>query len=283
MKKKLKITADCVCDLPEHIRESYDIPIIYFYVITDSGSFKDRAEITTRNVMEYLEGEHKELSTVAPGVEEYRDFFAKELENCEELLHFSISAKMSRAYKHAHEAAGEFGDRVKVFDTENVSTGMGHMVLFASEQAKQGVERYRILEELQVMKTKVSASFVTENVHNLYITGRVSKLMDVVCKGLKLHPILEIKGGELKIGGILVGDFRKAVVRYIGRELKSSGEINKKRLFVTHCTCPVKIVNSAKQVAQSFCKFEQVEVVNVSATISTGCGPNTIGIMFVRQ
>lgn len=283
MNKKIRITSDCVCDLSEEILDAHEIPAIYFYVTTDSGCFKDMREISSRNIVEYFESGGQKIATVVPSVDEFKEFFEKELKTCDEIIHIAITSVLSKSFEYACEAAKAFGGKVHVFDSGHLSTGIGHLVLHAVALEKEGAGSDRILAELQQMKAKVTTGFIAESTHYLYRAGRVSKALDVVCRGLKIHPILKMKDGELKLGGIQMGNYQKSIIRYIRRELKNSEKINKECLFITHCNCSVKTVNLAKRVALEKCKFEKVEITSASATISGNCGANTIGVLFVQK
>lgn len=283
MNQKIRITSDCVCDLSEEILDAHEIPVIYFYVTTDSGCFKDMREISARNIVEYFESGGQKNLTKAPDVAEYKEFFENELKTCDEVIHVAIAHTLSKSVAYASEAAKEFGGKVHVFDSGHLSTGIGHLVLYAVELAEEGKSADAILTALKERKEKVSTSFIAESTRYLYRAGRVSKWVDVFSRGLRIHPILKMKDGELKLDGIEVGNYQKSIIRYIRRELKKSDKIDKKRLFVTHCNCSVKMVNLAKKVALEKCKFEQVEVTSASATISGNCGANTIGVLFVRE
>ena len=64
-KEKLCITTDCVCDLPDYLLKKHNIDLIYFYINTDTGRFRDRDEITAQNVFEYYANNGRECVTTA--------------------------------------------------------------------------------------------------------------------------------------------------------------------------------------------------------------------------
>ena len=73
--KKVWITSDCTCDLSEELLEQYNLEVIYFYITTDHGCFRDLDEMTSTNVVEYFQDGGQRISTTAPEVYEYVDFF----------------------------------------------------------------------------------------------------------------------------------------------------------------------------------------------------------------
>jgi len=61
--------------LPTDILKRYEIDLMYFYIETETGKFRDVAEITAQNVFEYVENGGQHLVSKPPMVEEFRDFF----------------------------------------------------------------------------------------------------------------------------------------------------------------------------------------------------------------
>lgn len=283
MKKKICITSDCVCDLPEEILEQYEIPVIYFYIHTDKGCFKDMDEITAGNVIEYFENGGQYISTNAPKPYEYEKFFGEVLENCDEILHIAIADSLSMSMKFATEAAKKFNGRVHVFNSGHLSTGIAHLVIKAAELVSENKTCEEIIAVLDNVRDKVSTSFIAENADYLYRNGRVSKLVKTLCGGFKIHPILSMKKGEMNLKGIQIGNYKKSVVRYVKKELKHASGINKRLLFITHADCSIKLVGRVRKTVEEKCKFENIIVTRASATISSNCGANTIGVLFVRE
>ncbi len=283
MKKKICITSDCVCDLPEKMLEEYGVSVIYFYIHTDRGTFKDMDEITAGNIIEYFENGGQYISTNAPRPIEYEDFFAGVLEDCDEILHIAIASSLSKSMENATLASKRFGGKVCVFDSGHLSTGIAHLVIKAAELAKEGKECDQIVSILNPMRDKVFTSFIAENADYLHRNGRVSKLMKMICAGMKMHPILTMRKGEMRLKGVRIGSYKKSVVRYVRSELKKASKIEKKRLFITHSDCTVKMIARARKAAQERCEFEEVIISRASATITSNCGANTIGVLFVRE
>ncbi len=283
VKKKIGITSDCVCDLTDEILEKYGVEVIHFYIKTDHGTFKDVEEITDVNIVEYFENGGRKISTHAPKKHEFEAFFRKSLEKYEEIIHITITSNLSLSYEYAVEIAKKFDGRVHIVDSRNLSTGLGHMVLKASEMAAAGSKVGDIINSLESMKDKISTSFIAYNADYLYRTGRISKAVKDICYNLNIHPILSIDNGLMKLKGVQFGSYEKAVVRYVKNELRRQGCIDKRRVFITQASCSVKLIALVTDTVKQRFEFDEVMVTKASATISGNCGPDTIGVLFVRE
>lgn len=281
--KKVWITTDCTCDLSEDLLEKYGLEVIYFYITTDHGSFKDLEEITANNVVEYFNNGGKRIATAAPEVYEYVEFFESMLQKYEKIVHITISAKHSKSYENAVAASKKFCGRVTVFDSGHLSTGIAHIALRALELAKEGKQVEEIVPELERMKNKVSTSFVVEDIDYLYRTGRVNKFIKDICDTLKIHPVIGMKDGRIGVKTVYIGDYKKAVLRYVRKELGQPEKIKKDRVFIVSSTCPLKIYNLAKKQIKECCEFKETLETKASATITSNCGANAFAVMYVRK
>lgn len=280
--RKYLITADCVCDMSEQLLEQYGVKVIYFYVITEHGWFKDRDEITADNITEYFKQGGNSVQTRAPFLEEYEKFFEEGLREAEQIIHITMSSVLSLSYERAAEAAKKFGDKVHVVDSRHFSTGMAHMVIKATELVSWEKEAGELVAELEQMRQKITTGFIAESAEYLYRTGNVNRFVRNICDWFKIHPVLELKKGEIKLKTVKFGNYDKAVVRYVRGEMRCRKRIEKSRLFITHASCSMKLITKVKREVARNCIFDDVQVTEASATISSNCGPNTIGVLFVR-
>ena len=281
--KKAWITTDCTCDLSEELLETNDIEVIHFYIHTEFGCFKDRAELTSNNIVEYFEQGGKQVRTSAPDTEEYIRFFTRMLKKHDEIIHITISSELSMSYQNAVAAAKQFPGKVHVFDTGHLSTGIAHFLFRAIDLLKNETPTDMVLQELECLKKQVSSSFIVYNADYLYRAGRVNKSVKTFCTMFHIHPVLHMKNGKLKLKTIKIGNYEASILSYVRSELRNSKRLCKERLFVTHSTCPVKILSKIYDKAKMYCAFDEVIETKASATITSNCGANAVGLLYVRK
>ncbi len=281
-RKKLVITTDCVCDLPEEWLERFGIDTMHYYVHTKNGRFCDVKEIGCDNLMQYItEEENRAWSSSAP-VEEYETFFANALTKAERIIHISMSSYVSDGYKNAISAARGF-DNVMVVDSGHLSSGMGIMVLHAAVMVKDGYEVKKICTELERMKERISTSFVVPKTDSLYRNGRVSKEMKKLCDVVGLRPILHLNQGSLKLRGMRIGSIENVRKQYIRHRLAAKKKIDNRLLFITYAGCTVKELEEIKKEVERCMKFERIIFQKASATISCNCGVGAFGLLYMRK
>lgn len=281
-KRKIAITADCICDLPKDLLERFHIRLMYCYVHTNEGRFCDLFEISSDSLLAYLqkEGNHSHSSTAEPS--EYEYFFAETLAEAEHVIHITATADLSGAYPNATQAAKTF-DNVTVIDSAHISSGHGLMVLYAAKLAEEGYGVDEICEALDEYRERVFSNFLVPSTATLYRNGKVSGAVHRLCTVLNLHPVLSMSRNRLKLWRIESGSMHRVIRQYIKKLFRHSRQIDTRVLFVTYAGCSVKEIDEIVEIAEKYIHFDQVILQKASATVSSNCGVGTFGLMFVRK
>lgn len=284
--KRIGITTDCGCDLPDEYLIANDIELVYFYMTTDRGRFRDREEMSSENVIEYFENGGSRIMTEAPPENEYETIFKRRLERYDEIIHISISSGVSNSYKNAvaaREKLGEAKDKVHIVDSMHLSTGLGHIVIKAVEMRSGGSSAEEIINSINAMRKYVSTTFISRSTDYLYRNGRLGKHSHQLCHLLHIHPILTLRDGKIVLKSVEFGNMDMASRRYIRKELRKISSIDKHRLFITHVGCRLKKITEIKEEIAKKGNFDEVIVTKASATISSNCGADTFGLLFVYK
>lgn len=285
-KRKIGIIAECVCDLPKATIQNYDIDVLYFLIETETGIFTDTDEITAENILSYMESGGKKTKSSPPSPDVYKKAFEKKLKKCEEIILVTISSCISPSFENAKKAAAlvENGfDKIHVIDSGHLSSGLGFLVMHAAEMAEKGYSADKIIPELSELKNRISTTFMTRNADYLYRNQLVPKIMKTLCSAFNLHPVLKMKNGRITLKSFIFGNYNYACKKYVRRELKNNYKIDKKRAFVTHVGCSVKMLRLITMEINKNCQFETLNITSASATISSNCGPGTFGVLFITN
>ncbi len=281
-KRKVAITADCICDLPKDLLEKYQIRLMYCYVHTKEGRFCDLFEVSSDSLLNYLqtEGNFAHSSTAEPS--EYEYFFANTLEMAEHVIHITATVDLSGAYPNALQASKSF-DNVRILDSTHISSGHGLMVLYAAAMADAGKNVEEICEALDELRERVCSNFLVPSTAALYRNGKVSAAVHKICSGLNLHPVLHMSQNELKLWKIEMGNMKRARSRYVGKLLRHSKQIDTSVLFLTYAGCTVHQIEEILEEVEKYIHFDRIITQKASATVSSNCGVGVFGLMFVRK
>lgn len=281
-KKRISITTDCVCDLPEEWLKQFDIKSMYYYVYTNQGHFCDVKEISSDNLLRYLAVEGNKAHSMHASVSEYEKFFAETLEEAEEVIHISMAADSSDGYATALSAVKGFGN-VTIIDSGHVSSGMGIMVLYAAKMAQENKRVEEICQKMSKLKDLVSTSFIVPSPETLYQNGKIGKGLRKICEALELHPVLRLRQSKTICGGIEIGETEKAYQNYIRHELYKNWKIDTRILFITYAGCSLKQLQEIEKEVEKYVEFDRVVFQKASATISTNCGLGAFGLIYMKK
>lgn len=282
MSKKVIIASDSTTDLSPELIERYGIKTISLGVSLGGNLYKDGVDIDPEMIYKYY-GEKKELpKTSAVNVAEFMTFFEENTADGSEVVFFTISSDMSSTYNNARLAAKEFTG-VYVVDTRNLSTGGGLLVVNAAEMASAGKSGEEIAAASEGLTDRVDASFVIDDLEFLYKGGRCSALAAFGANVLSLKPCIKVSGGKMGVGKKYRGSFAAVLKKYVADQIGDGSTIMLDRVFVTHAGCDSAIVDACVEEVKSLADFKEVFVTRAGCTISSHCGRNTLGVLFIRK
>ena len=278
---KVRITADSTCDLSPELIRKYGIGIVPLSVIIDGEVFHDGVDVTPRDIFRAVEA-GKSVRTAAVNTYEYREFFREQLQDCDQIVHICISSEFSTCYNDAMEAARTNGN-IFVVDSRNLSTGSGLLVLEGAEMAAKGKEGKEIAETLTARTPLVDASFTVHSVEYLRRGGRCSGLEALGARLLHIRPSIVVRDGKMRPGEKYRGRYEHYLKHYIADVLENDSTIDFNRVFVTHSPSEEGLVRFAIDTVKSYGLFREVLETMAGCTVCTHCGPDTLGILFMRK
>ena len=278
----VKISADSTCDLSPELLKRYDVAIQPLYIVRDSESLRDGVDIRPTDIFAHVEKTGKLLKTAAVSVEDYIELFRRRTEDGSEVVHITISAEMSACYQNACLAAREVPGVYPV-DSRNLSTGMGLVVIEAAKRAQAGEGGAAIQKAMEELTPRVEASFVIDRLDYLYKGGRCSALAALGANLLHMKPCIEVRNGKMGVGRKYRGPYEKVLRQYAHDRLHGREDIDRSRAFITWSTCPQPALDAVRAVCREEGRFEELLETQAGCTICNHCGPNTLGVLFVRK
>lgn len=282
MNTNIVITSDSTTDLSLELRERYNVSTIPLGITLGDKTYFDGIDITPDDIYEHHKKTGVLPKTCAANVGDCLDFFKPFVDAGKTVIHFTLSSGMSSTYSNACLAAEEL-ENVYVIDTKNLSTGGGLLVVAAAEMVNSGMEAAEIVDKVTKLVPCVDASFVIDSLEYLHKGGRCSAVAMLGANLLKLKPCIEVKDGKMDVGKKYRGKFGDVLKQYVAERIGDASDIDLDRIFVTHAGCDPEIVNAIVEQVKAAAPFKEVFLTRAGCTISSHCGANTLGVLFIRK
>jgi DegV family protein with EDD domain len=194
----IRIVTDSTCDLPQKIIQQHGITVIPLFIQAGGRSYVDGVDLTRAEFYERLPSFQPAATTAVPGPDVFRTEYERlAAEGATEILSIHISEKLSGMVNVAREAAKETkAVPVTVFDSRQLSLGMGFEVLTAADTAAQGRSMPEILAELEKQITRTHVFAALDTLEFLRRSGRMNAALATIGTLLQIKPFLKMYDGE---------------------------------------------------------------------------------------
>lgn len=282
MSEKILILSDSTCDLSPELLEQYNVKIVSLKVTLGEQQFTDGVDIDPEKIYEHYQRTGELPKTSAVNIAEFEAVLEEYTKQGYSVIIFTISADMSSTFNNARLAAEGF-ENVYAVDTRNLSTGGGLLVLRAAELAESGMSAADIARECERLTPYVDASFVIDDLEFLYKGGRCSALAAFGANLLQLKPCITVRDGKMGVGKKYRGKFADVLKKYVAENMGDAADIDASHIFVTHAGCDEEIYMQCVEQVRSIAPHAEIHITRAGCTISSHCGRNTLGVLFIRK
>jgi DegV family protein with EDD domain len=273
----IQILTDSCSDLSRDLLDGYRIETIPLYITIDGKTYRD-GELSYQDLFHSVEETGQLPKTAAPSVIDFERFFEQ---HPGDIVFISIGSKLSATYQCGLLASQQHpARRIHVIDSANLSTGIGLLALSAADLRDEGFAADEIAAEIESIKNKVRTSFIIDTLEYLHLGGRCSAMQSIVGSLLQIRPVIEMKPeGTLGIKEKTRGSRKKALALMLDGFKAHMDEIDLRRVFITHTGCD-RDAEDIKAAILSVAPVENIYITKAGATVSSHCGPNTLGIIY---
>ena len=281
----IKITTDSTCDLSPELIAVNDIGVTPLAVEMGGKNYHDGVDITPADIFAHVDAGGALCSTAAVNAEEYAAFLKPYADAYDAVVHINLGSAFSSCYQNACIAAEQF-DNVFVIDSQNLSTGQGHVVLEACRMAPscETMDDVKAMcEDLRELTERVEASFLLDRLDYMAKGGRCSSVAALGANLLKLKPCIEVYQGKMRVCKKYRGNYGKCLAAYALDRLKDRDDIIRDRLFITYTPVTDRQLQDVVDAVAQCEPFRNVYQTHAGCTISCHCGPGTLGVLFIRK
>ena len=279
----IRIVSDSTSDLSPELIAEYQITILPLSIILGEQEYLDGSGITPEEIYAWSDSHRASPKTAAFSEEQAIRCFKPLLDAGDELICFAISESMSASAQVMRLAAEELQAeaRVHVIDSQNLSTGVGLLVIEAALMARQGLPAAQIVSAVEALRPKVRASFVVDTLTYLHRGGRCSGLAAMMGSALKLHPRISVESGKMLPGQKYRGSMDRVIRQYTADMHDDLLAAKTDRVFITHSGCPDEQVAEVRGWLEALGHFDAIHITRAGGVVSSHCGPGTLGVLFI--
>ncbi|MGN0551305.1 MAG: DegV family protein [Acutalibacteraceae bacterium] len=285
MDRKVLLTADSTCDLSEELKKRYKVTTYPLHIVLNDKSYDDSVNITPAEIYDNFYKTGTLPKTAAINTSEYIDFFKPYIDDGYDIVHINIGSALSSSHQSCLNAAQELGHIYPV-DSCNLSSGTGLIVIEAALRIAKGMSAQETAEEVQALTDKSFASFILDKLDFMRAGGRCSTIAMLGANMLSLKPCIEVNNkafGAMGVGKKYRGKLAKVLDSYVEERLAAYSNIRRDRIFITHSGISKELENLVYDKLKSKNYFDEILITRASCTISSHCGPNTLGILFMTE
>lgn len=283
------ILSDSTCDLAKEMIQERKIEIIPLKVCFGEKDYLDGVEITTSQMYEKVEQLDALPKTAAVTIEEWKNTFKRLVDNGNnDVIYAGIGSKLSSALQNAIIALQDMDEdiakHVYCVDSQNLSTGIGLLILKMCDMRDAGMSAKEIVDHANKIVPCVRAQFSVKDLTFLHKGGRCSGTEKFFGTMLRIRPILRVFDGKIIFSEKIFGKYEKALDFQIADISKNIEHVDTKYLFITHSMADEEATYILDHLPENVKnKFEHIFVTKAGCVISSHCGKNTIGILYIKD
>lgn len=277
---KIAVSVESTHDLSKELLKEYDIKVIPFEITLGDETFKD-GEKTTEEMFAYVDKFGVLPKTNAINEYTYTEYFEKLKKDYDAVIHICLSSGITSTVGNAINAAKNVPETY-IVDSKSLSTGIGHLAIYARELALKGLPAAEIAATVQARTEKLQVSFVIERLDYLHKGGRASGFQLLGANILKIRPRIVLKDGKMISDKKYRGDMGSVVAKYCADILAEFNTPDLERVFITYTSATEQMKEAATKACEN-AGFKKIIHTYAGGTIASHCGANTLGILYFND
>lgn len=272
----LRIVTDSTCDLPVAAAAFSGITVVPAYINIGDRSFVDGVELTREAFYEALPSYPTPPTTAAPSAGAFAETYQRLADQgASAILSIHVAGALSGVLNAARLGAEMVrGAPVHVFDSEQLSMGLGLLALRAAEMAAAGEAINAIEAELRQLVPRTYVLAVLDTLEYLRRSGRVNWAQFGLGTLLQIKPLIRVYRGQVEIAE-RTRTSRRGLERLL-EMVQALGPLE--RLAWLHIQALDRLVEFQEQARHLVPAGHEVLVNEVTPAIGAHAGPGAVGI-----
>lgn len=278
---KIALSTESTVDLPKELLKEWNINTVPFHFAIDEIEYTD-GELTNGEIFSLVNKTKSLPKTSAVNEAQYFGHFSKLFsDGYDAIIHISLSSEISAACNNARKVAATMKN-VYVIDSRSLSTGIALLCVYARKLIDEGKNPLEIKELVEKRTSSVQASFILYALEYLYKGGRCSILSLFGANILHIRPQILVVNGKMTPAKKFFGEYNKCVRKYADSTVERFNKPDKSLAFITYSSYVPEMIKECRESLIN-AGFKRIEETSSGATITSHCGENCIGVLYIND
>ena len=273
------ILTDSTCDLPSELVARLGLHVVPLYVLFGTESFRDGVTLSNADFFQKLATSPHHPGTSQPTPEDFLQIY-RQISGHVFSLH--LASTLSGTFNSATQAVrlmGEEGSRVRVWDSDSVTAGLGLLAMAAQDAAQEGQDLDGIEARVKQVRHDLKLRFTVETLDHLAKGGRIGRAQALLGGLLKIRPILSFEDHTVCVLAKAFG-FEQALNRIVDMAAEDHRLKPLRRMFVIHGAAPQAADRLEQKVREKIPGDFEILRTEIGAVIGTHVGPGAAGLAY---
>jgi len=273
----VRIVTDSASDLPEEVEKELRVEVVPLKVRFGDDELVDRVELSVEEFYRRMAASPELPATAAPAPGAFEEAFRRCIdEGADGIVCVNLSAQLSATMQSAQTAAKALAGTVpiEVVDSRSVTAGLGTMVRWAAQQARDGADVATIVAGVKDMSRRQRIWGTLDTIENLKKGGRIGNARALVASLLSIKPAISLHEGVVEEAG--KPRTRGKALKWLADKVLAEPAVE--NLTIVHGQAP-DVDELLSLLAPRYGR-DDLEVCLVGPVIGTHAGPRVIGVTY---
>ena len=199
--QKVRIVTHSGCDLTFDMAQELGVIMLPDLVVFGQEQFRNNMDIHPEEFYRRIRGSEIFPTSAHPTLTEFMDAY-RAAGDCEEILCLVMSSRMTSTINTAKIAAQMLAEEgfeptIHVYDSMQVSFGLGLSVMDAARMARSGASAAEIIRYLDDITPRIGVYFVMQSLKYAHKGGRIGAIKAVTADAQGVKPLLRFRDGTV--------------------------------------------------------------------------------------
>ncbi|MBU1145538.1 MAG: DegV family EDD domain-containing protein [Firmicutes bacterium] len=187
---RIAIVCDTIADLPDELKDAYQIHQIPMNLLVDDVSYLDKVTISSKTFYELLKVS-SHFSSSQPDIKSVERTLGFLSDHYDHILVITVAKELSGTFNVMTQYA-KTNPKVTILDSFQNSGGEGLIVYEAAKMANSGKSISEIVSHVQDLSRRTRIYVSVKTLKYMVKQGRVSKVTGFVAKLMNLKPVISL-------------------------------------------------------------------------------------------